>query len=78
MRCHDTCGSPRRIAAVKHFAFFCCVLFGLELTVGNSWAHVTLDIGGIYAGSVSAVMNFVGNAAASGFTAATGYILVAL
>jgi sugar phosphate permease len=34
--------------------------FGLEWTVGISWA-VPLDIGGDYAGSVSAVMNMLGN-----------------
>ena len=44
--------------------FFCVALFGLELTVGVSWA-VTLDIGGEYAGSVSAVMNTLGNSGAA-------------
>ncbi len=39
---------------------FGIAVFGLELTVSNSWA-VTLDIGGPYAGSCSAVMNFFGN-----------------
>jgi sugar phosphate permease len=34
--------------------------FGLEWTVGVSWA-VTLDIGGDFAGSVSAFMNMFGN-----------------
>jgi len=38
----------------------CLAMFGLELTVGVSWA-VPLDIGGDYAGSVSAVMNTFGN-----------------
>lgn len=38
----------------------CVVLFALELTVGISWA-IPLDIGGDYAGSVSAVMNTWGN-----------------
>jgi sugar phosphate permease len=41
-------------------AYSCLALFGLELTVGISWA-VPLDIGGDYAGSVSAVMNTCGN-----------------
>ena len=41
-------------------AFYCVAFFGLEWTVGISWA-VTLDIGGDYAGSVSAVMNMLGN-----------------
>lgn len=38
----------------------CFAVFGLELTVGVSWA-VPLDIGGDYAGSVSSVMNTFGN-----------------
>ena len=38
----------------------CAAIFGLELTVGVSWA-VTLDIGGSFAGSVSSVMNTFGN-----------------
>jgi sugar phosphate permease len=41
-------------------AFYCVAFFGLEWTVGISWA-VPLDIGGDYAGSVSAVMNTLGN-----------------
>ena len=41
-------------------AFSCVALFGLEVTVGVSWAS-PLDIGGDYAGSVSAVMNTCGN-----------------
>jgi len=40
--------------------YTCVAVFGLELTVGVSWA-VTLDIGGDFAGSVSAVMNSCGN-----------------
>jgi sugar phosphate permease len=44
-----------------HSVWYTCVaFFGLELTVGISWA-VTLDIGGDCAGSVSAVMNTCGN-----------------
>jgi MFS family permease len=38
----------------------CLALFALETTVGVSWA-IPLDIGGDYAGSVSAVMNTCGN-----------------
>ncbi|WP_420142527.1 MFS transporter [Sphingomonas sp.] len=53
---------------------FCVALFGLELTVGISWA-VTLDIGGEYAGSVSAVMNTLGNIGAAIAAAVTGYIV---
>jgi MFS family permease len=41
-------------------AFYCLAFFALEWTVGISWA-VPLDIGGDYAGSVSAVMNTLGN-----------------
>ena len=41
-------------------AFYCIAFFGLEWTVGISWA-VPLDIGGDFAGSVSAVMNMLGN-----------------
>jgi MFS transporter, ACS family, glucarate transporter len=41
-------------------AFYCVAFFGLEWTVGISWA-VPLDIGGDFAGSVSAVMNMLGN-----------------
>ena len=55
-------------------AFFALAVFGLELTVGVSWA-VTLDIGGEYAGSVSAVMNTFGNIAGALTAAATGYIV---
>ena len=40
--------------------YSCFALLGLEATVGVSWA-VPLDIGGDYAGSVSAVMNTCGN-----------------
>ena len=40
--------------------FYCVAFFGLEWTVGISWA-VPLDIGGDFAGSVSAVMNTFGN-----------------
>jgi sugar phosphate permease len=41
-------------------AFYCVAFFGLEWTVGISWA-LPLDIGGDFAGSVSAVMNMFGN-----------------
>ncbi len=40
--------------------YTCIAIFGLELTVGVSWA-VPLDIGADYAGSVSAFMNSCGN-----------------
>jgi MFS transporter, ACS family, glucarate transporter len=38
----------------------CIAVFGLEVTVGVSWA-LPLDIGGDFAGSVSSVMNMCGN-----------------
>lgn len=41
-------------------AFSCLGFFGLEVTVGVSWA-IPLDIGGDAAGSVSAIMNTLGN-----------------
>lgn len=60
--------------AVPSILCFCVALFGLELTVGVSWA-VTLDIGGEFAGSVSAVMNTLGNIGAAIAAAVTGYIV---
>jgi MFS transporter, ACS family, glucarate transporter len=48
-------------------ACFGVAVFGLELTVSNSWA-VTLDIGGPFAGSCSAVMNSFGNLCSAIFT----------
>jgi MFS family permease len=41
-------------------AYTCLTMLGLELTVGVSWA-IPLDIGGDYAGSISAVMSTCGN-----------------
>ncbi len=49
--------SPNAVASVL---FSGLVMFGLEVTVGVSWA-LTMDIGGEFAGSVSAVMNTCGN-----------------
>jgi len=46
--------------AVACVLFSGLVMFGLEVTVGVSWA-LTLDMGGIFAGSVSSVMNTCGN-----------------
>jgi len=54
--------------------FFALAVFGLELTVGVSWA-VALDIGDEYAGSVSAVMNTSGNLGGTVAAAATGYLV---
>ena len=50
---------------------FGIAVFGLELTVSNSWA-VTLDIGGSFAGSCSAVMNSFGNLCSALFTSQVG------
>lgn len=49
--------TPDPLASVY---FSCLGVFGIEVTVGVSWA-IPLDIGGDYAGSVSAVMNTFGN-----------------
>ena len=40
--------------------FSCLAFFGIEVTVGVSWA-IPLDVGGDCAGSVSSVMNMCGN-----------------
>lgn len=40
--------------------YSCIAVFGLEVTVGVSWA-IPLDIGGAYAGSIASVMNTFGN-----------------
>jgi len=40
--------------------YSCVAFFALEVTVGVSWA-IPLDIGGDFAGSVSAIMNMWGN-----------------
>jgi len=54
--------------------FSCLAFFGLELTVGVSWA-VPLDIGADYAGSVSAVMNTCGNIGGAISPAILGYLV---
>jgi sugar phosphate permease len=55
-------------------AWFGLAVFGLELVVSVAWA-TTLDIGGEYAGSVSAVMNTSGNIAGAIAAVATGYLV---
>jgi sugar phosphate permease len=57
-------------------ALFGLTVFGLELVVGNAWA-VTLDIGGNFAGSCSAVMNTFGNIGGAIVATATGFIVKA-
>jgi MFS family permease len=54
--------------------FSCLAVFGLELTVGVSWA-VPLDIGADYAGSVSAVMNTFGNIGSTISPTIVGYLV---
>jgi ACS family glucarate transporter-like MFS transporter len=54
-------------------AWFSLALFALELTVGVSWA-VTLDVGGEFAGSVSAVMNTLGNIGAATAVAVSAWL----
>lgn len=56
--------------------FACIAAFGLEATVGVSWA-IPLDIGRDYAGSVSATMNMFGNIGGAISTSALGYIVKA-
>ena len=54
--------------------FSCIAVFGLELTVGVSWA-IPLDIGGDYAGSIAAIMNTFGNLGGAISPALLGYLL---
>jgi sugar phosphate permease len=54
--------------------FSCLAVFGLELTVGVTWA-LPLDIGADYAGSVSAVMNTCGNIGGAVSPAILGYVV---
>ena len=54
--------------------YTCLAVFGLELTVGVSWA-IPLDVGGDFAGSVSAVMNTFGNIGGAISTVALGYLV---
>lgn len=61
-------------APLESVAWFGLAVFGLELTVGVSWA-LTLDVGGIFAGSVSSVMNTFGNIGGALAAVITGYIL---
>jgi sugar phosphate permease len=59
---------------VEGVYFSCAAMFGLELTVGVSWA-IPLDIGGDYAGSVCAVMNSCGNMGGAVSTTISGYLV---
>jgi sugar phosphate permease len=67
------------IATLSHdsmfsVACFSAAVFGLELTVGVSWA-ITLDVGGDCAGSVSAAMNTFGNTGGAIAAALTAYLV---
>jgi len=55
-------------------AFTALALFGLELTVGVSWA-VVMDIGPEYAGSISGVMNMWGNLGGAVASPAVAYLV---
>lgn len=58
-----------------HSVWYSCIaMFGLELTVGVSWA-IPLDIGGDFSGSVSAVMNTWGNMGGAISTTLSGYLV---
>lgn len=69
---------PATLAATPEqcVAFTCIAFFGLEVTVGVSWA-VPLDIGGDFAGSVSSVMNTAGNIGGAISSLAVGYLVSA-
>jgi len=54
----------------------CIAFFGLEVTVGVSWA-IPLDIGGDCAGSVSSVMNMCGNIGGAISPTALAYLVKA-
>ena len=57
-------------------AWSCIAFFGLEITVGVSWA-IPLDIGGDCAGSVSSVMNMCGNIGGAIAPTALAYLVKA-
>jgi sugar phosphate permease len=61
-------------APLVSVAWFALAVFGLELTVGVSWA-VALDVGGSFAGSVSSVMNTFGNIGGALASVLTAYIV---
>ena len=67
---------PATLTQDSHMSvwFSCLAVFGLELTVGVTWA-LPLDIGADYAGSVSAVMNTCGNIGGAASPAILGYLV---
>jgi MFS family permease len=54
--------------------YTCVAVFGLEVTVGVSWA-IPLDIGADFAGSVAAVMNTAGNIGGAVSPALVAYLV---
>ena len=58
-------------------AWLTIALAGLELTVAVSWA-ICIDIGGEFSGSVSAVMNMLGNLGGAVAAVAIGYLATLL
>jgi len=56
--------------------FSCLAFFGIEVTVGVSWA-IPLDVGGDCAGSVSSVMNMCGNIGGAISPTALAYLVKA-
>jgi sugar phosphate permease len=59
--------------AITGLLFLTIALAGLELTVAVSWA-ISLDIGGDYSGSVSSVMNTLGNLGGAASSVVIGYL----
>lgn len=59
---------------VTSVLFSCLAVFGLELTVGVSWA-IPLDIGGDFAGSIASIMNTFGNLGSAISPLILGYLL---
>jgi sugar phosphate permease len=70
------CMIPASLTANPYMClwFSCGAMFGLELTVGVSWA-ITLDIGEHFAGTVSSVMNTCGNLGGATDSALSGYLV---
>ena len=62
--------------AIASVLYSCVAVFALEITVGVCWA-IPLDIGGDYAGSVSAVMNTCGNIGGAIGSALSAYLVAA-
>jgi sugar phosphate permease len=61
---------------VLSVAVFAVAVFSLELTVGVSWA-VALDLGDEFAGSLSSIMNTIGNLGQTFAAAGTAYLVTA-